>query len=110
MNAFRSTCAAVVALALLLAGCTDKSTADTPTRPAMVVQVSAGVPVGALFAGEVRARYEPALAFRVSGKIIRREVDVGIMSRRAGCWPAWMRSILSCSWKLHAGRSWLSQL
>jgi multidrug efflux system membrane fusion protein len=77
MNAFRSTCVAVVALAFLLAGCTDKSPAETPTRPAMVAQVTAGVPVGALFAGEVRARYEPALAFRVSGKIIRREVDVG---------------------------------
>jgi len=43
----------------------------------MVVQVSAGMPVGTLFAGEVRARYEPALAFRFNGKMIRREVDVG---------------------------------
>ncbi len=66
-----------MALALLLAACTDQGPTEEPTRPAMVVQVSAGMPVGTLFAGEVRARYEPALAFRFGGKIIRRDVDVG---------------------------------
>lgn len=69
--------AAVVALALLLAACTDQNPAEEPTRPAMVVQVTADLSIGTLFAGEVRARYEPALAFRLGGKMIRREVDVG---------------------------------
>ncbi|MSQ97680.1 MAG: efflux RND transporter periplasmic adaptor subunit [Xanthomonadales bacterium] len=77
MNLLRSTQAAVVALALLLAACTDQGPTEEPTRPAMVVQVSAGMPLGTLFAGEVRARYEPALAFRFNGKMIRREADVG---------------------------------
>jgi len=77
MNLLRSTRAAVVVLALLLAACTDKSPTEEPIRPAIVVQVSSGQSPGTLFAGEVRARYEPALAFRLGGKLTRREVDVG---------------------------------
>ena len=67
-----------LALAGVLAGC---GAGDGPTeapRPVLVVH-----PVGedgradAAYAGEVRAREESALAFRVGGKLVRRLVDVG---------------------------------
>jgi len=63
-------------LLLLLAGCS----ADVPeagVRPALVTQASAGTLGLEAFAGEVRARQEPELGFRVGGKIARRLVDAG---------------------------------
>ena len=63
-------------LLLLLAGCS----ADAPeagVRPALVIQASAGTLGLEAFAGEVRARQEPELGFRVGGKIARRLVDAG---------------------------------
>jgi multidrug efflux system membrane fusion protein len=63
-------------LALLLVACG----ADKPeplARPVLVVQPgAAGLGVTA-YAGEVRAREEPPLAFRIGGKIARRLADVG---------------------------------
>lgn len=62
---------------LILAACGRGADEGEPVRPAMVVQP---VPAGAAyeaFAGEVRARHEPALAFRIGGKIARRHVEVG---------------------------------
>lgn len=67
----------VIAVALLLAGCSAQETPPTPPRPVMVVQpqnLHTGIQV---FSGEVRAREEPALAFRVAGEIIRRHADTG---------------------------------
>ena len=61
---------------LLLAACGGDKAAETP-RPALVVQpASAGLAFNA-FAGEVHARVEPQLAFRIGGKIARRLVDAG---------------------------------
>lgn len=61
----------------LLSGCAD-STAPTETiRPAIVVQPQPPGQEFSAYAGEVRARHEPALAFRVGGKINRRLVEVG---------------------------------
>jgi multidrug efflux pump subunit AcrA (membrane-fusion protein) len=37
--------------------------------------------------GEVRARYESDLGFRVSGKVVARLVDIGVSVKRATCWP-----------------------
>src|SRR5690606_8223382 len=49
-----------------------------PERPAVVVQpVAASDHATTYFSGEVRARHESPLAFRVSGKIEKRLVDVG---------------------------------
>src|SRR4249919_3770811 len=63
-------------LILILAACAaDKP--EVAVRPAIVVQPSgAGAGLSA-FAGEVHARQEPELAFRVGGKIARRLVDAG---------------------------------
>jgi membrane fusion protein, multidrug efflux system len=68
---------ALALLAILLAGCQTRAEPEALARPAMVVQPS---PVSAdfmVFPGEVRARHEPQLAFRVGGKIHRRLVEVG---------------------------------
>lgn len=65
---------------LLLAACGNKA-ADSipePVRPALVQKV---VPAQGsalnIFSGEIRARYETDMAFRIAGKIAAREVDVG---------------------------------
>jgi multidrug efflux system membrane fusion protein len=64
------------ALALLLVACNGQE-AEPVARPVLVVQPgAAGLGVTA-YAGEVRAREEPPLAFRIGGKLARRLVDVG---------------------------------
>jgi multidrug efflux system membrane fusion protein len=60
-------------------GCTPQ---DKPSqqvsRPVKVVRIGDEAAAGVMsFAGEVRARYETILAFRVSGKMIDRPVEVG---------------------------------
>jgi multidrug efflux system membrane fusion protein len=64
----------------MLAACAaDKPAA--PVRPALVTQASSGELGYEAFAGEVHAREEPQLAFRVAGKITRRLVDAGAQVR-----------------------------
>ncbi|ERI50856.1 RND transporter [Pseudomonas sp. EGD-AK9] len=68
---------ASLTLALLLSACGNGEQVEQPIRPAMVVQPQ---PAGALvdsYPGEVRARFEPDLAFRIGGKVAKRLVDVG---------------------------------
>src|SRR5437762_996167 len=61
---------------LVLAACSGDEVAEVP-RPALVVQpLSANQEFNA-FAGEVHAKIEPQLAFRIGGKIARRLVDAG---------------------------------
>ncbi|WP_082877835.1 efflux RND transporter periplasmic adaptor subunit, partial [Methylomonas koyamae] len=60
-------------------GCGDQ---DTPTqavaRPVKVFRIERSAVAGARsFAGEVRARFETPLSFRVAGKLLERKVDVG---------------------------------
>lgn len=67
---------------LLLAACGGGGELPEPVRPAMVVQpVAADIAVES-FAGEVRARREPALAFQVGGRLKARAVEVGDRVRR----------------------------
>jgi multidrug efflux system membrane fusion protein len=61
---------------LLLAACSGDKTAEAP-RPALVVQPGAAGREVSAYAGEVHAREEPQLAFRIGGKIARRLVDAG---------------------------------
>jgi RND family efflux transporter MFP subunit len=79
MAAFRLSGA--LAAALLLAGCQQKATvaeAPPPSRPVLIAQVhyEPHARVQAL-PGVLKARIESDLAFRVSGRIERRLVDVG---------------------------------
>jgi membrane fusion protein, multidrug efflux system len=66
-----------------LAGCGDEArVADVP-RPALVVQPGGGATAAmSAYAGEVRAREESDLSFRVGGKLVRRDVDAGARVKR----------------------------
>ena len=70
-----------IAAALLaaLAGCSEAPPADKPPRAVLVQTVSDAPDAATLnvYTGEVRARFETDLAFRIGGKIVERRVDVG---------------------------------
>jgi len=68
----------VVVLGLWLAGCSKPVETVEPVRSVKLMAVPAAAPVAwPEFTGEVRARIEARLGFRVGGKLIRRHVDVG---------------------------------
>lgn len=69
-------------LPLLLAGvvaaCSKSEPAPEPIRAVKVMTVgTSGLQTGAEFSGEVRPRVESRLGFRVAGKIIRRQAELG---------------------------------
>jgi RND family efflux transporter MFP subunit len=64
--------------ALLLGACSRPAPPEEPVRAVKVLTVGVGsFDSGAEYAGEVRARVESRLGFRVGGKITRRAVEVG---------------------------------
>ena len=65
-------------------GCTPQDRqSEQVSRPVKVVRIGDEPAAGVMnFAGEVRARYETTLAFRVSGKMIDRPVEVGDRVRK----------------------------
>lgn len=64
--------------ALLLSGCARKEPAPEPIRAVKVMTVSpSGMQSTYEFSGEVRARVESRLGFRVAGKITQRAAEVG---------------------------------
>ncbi|MDX1804108.1 MAG: efflux RND transporter periplasmic adaptor subunit [Alcanivorax sp.] len=79
---FRYRLLAVAMLALLAACSPSPDTKKEAPRPVLVVQPQAAGALVDIFPGEVRARYEPELAFRISGKISERRVDVGDRVRK----------------------------
>lgn len=86
-NLSRPTCArlalTVLAAAVGLAGCSRQVEKTEDIRPVRVVKVESGsVASASEFSGEVRARIESRLGFRVAGKIISRKIDVGTPVRR----------------------------
>ena len=68
--------AMLAALLLALVGCGGQDEAVVP-RTVLAAHPGAGGAAAQAFAGEVRAREEAALSFRVGGKLVRRHVDVG---------------------------------
>ena len=65
-------------LALVLVACSKPAPVEEPVRAVKVMTVGEqGVQSGLEFAGEVRARTESRLGFRVSGKLTQRFVDAG---------------------------------
>jgi len=79
----RSLLLALPALAGIgLAGCQGQAETIARPRPAMVVHPSPMQSAFEVFPGEVRARHETALAFRVAGKLAKRHVDMGARVRR----------------------------
>ena len=71
--------------ALLLAACTKPAPPAEPVRSVKLLTVgTAGFESGYEFAGEVRARVESRLGFRVAGKIVRRQAEfANVLCRQA---------------------------
>lgn len=78
--------ATLVGMVAALAACGNRGTAPEPPRPVLVAQPveagTTGMAAVTAYAGEVRAREESALSFRVGGKLARRLVDAGDIVRR----------------------------
>ena len=73
---------ALVGMAFFSA-CAKHEPPPTPVRPVALVQVSAdGIGAASVFAGEVKPRHEADLGFRIGGKVIARNVDVGARVRK----------------------------
>ncbi|MBU0903186.1 MAG: efflux RND transporter periplasmic adaptor subunit [Gammaproteobacteria bacterium] len=69
-------------LIVLLAACGNGEPAAVTIRPAMVVQPQLAGELMDAYPGEVRARLEPELAFRIGGKVSKRLVDVGAQVKK----------------------------
>ncbi|MEW5838867.1 MAG: efflux RND transporter periplasmic adaptor subunit [Pseudomonadota bacterium] len=68
----------VLFFAVVLAACKETTQTSEFVRPAQVWTAGANAaPPMQAFAGEVRARYEADLAFRVGGKVVERNVELG---------------------------------
>lgn len=74
----------VLILPLLLTACGNESEAPAKVvRPALTVVVGAqAADRGNVYSGEVHARYETVLGFRIGGKIVERLVDVGAQVKK----------------------------
>jgi RND family efflux transporter MFP subunit len=67
----------LLACALFLHGCSSKET-PAPIPRAVLVQAASSANTGSnIYTGEIRARHETDLGFRVAGKMIARLVDAG---------------------------------
>src|SRR5258708_10239423 len=71
--------AALITLTRAVAGCETRAQEDPRTRPELVRVTTVATPAGGSgsFTGAVTARVQCARGFGVSGKVIRRMVDVG---------------------------------
>ena len=68
----------LVAATMLLSACSKPAPTEEPIRAVKVLTAGVGsMNSGAEFAGEVRARVDSRLGFRVSGKIVRRQAELG---------------------------------
>ncbi|MGR9013596.1 MAG: efflux RND transporter periplasmic adaptor subunit [Gammaproteobacteria bacterium] len=65
-------------LLLTLVGCTHDNQDQPPVRPVNLVRITSQQTLSDRpFSGEVRARFETTLSFRVAGKLTNRMVDIG---------------------------------
>lgn len=73
----------VIAMAMLLAACSEKPPVVEDIRPVRAIQIAAaGAETVLELAGEIQPRYESRLGFRVSGKVIARQVEIGSVVKR----------------------------
>lgn len=67
-----------LAAAVLLAACSRPAPPEEPVRSVKLVTVGVGALQSSLeYSGEVRARVESRLGFRVAGKIVQRQAELG---------------------------------
>ena len=72
-----------MAVASALAGCGKTTAAPEPVRPVLTQTVVPGATATRdVYSGEVRARHETDLAFRVGGKLVARSADAGARVKR----------------------------
>ena len=69
--------ALMVIASLLLTACAGDDAAVESARPVLVTRPQAAVDGFSSLAGEIRAREESPLSFRVGGKLVERRVDIG---------------------------------
>ncbi len=70
--------ASIVLASALLAACSKPEPAPAPVRAVKVITVGeVGLQSAFEYSGEVRARVEQRLGFRVAGKVIQRQAEVG---------------------------------
>lgn len=68
----------ILLLSFVLTACNEVETVEKPIRPAQTWTVDSELlPENTIYSGDIHARYEVDLAFRVNGKVISRKVDVG---------------------------------
>lgn len=73
----------VAAVALAVAGCKQETPQPEPIRPVKTLRIAPqAAPAALTLAGEVRARFDAPLAFRVGGKVVERRVNLGDTVRR----------------------------
>ena len=61
-----------------IAGCSKPTVTEEPVRPVLTQRVAPGAGISRdVYSGEIRARYETDVGFRVGGKIVSRAVDAG---------------------------------
>jgi RND family efflux transporter MFP subunit len=71
-------CISLLAVANMLSACSKPAPAEEPVRAVKVITVGEDAQHSSSeYSGEVRARVESRLGFRVAGKIIRRTVELG---------------------------------
>lgn len=68
---------AALLLAVALAGCAKHEDPPAAVRPVQLAQAKDADANVSVFAGEVKPRHESDLAFRIAGKVVLRNVDVG---------------------------------
>src|SRR5690606_34365735 len=72
-----------LALPALLSACGDSGGTAQASRPVLVEQPRGGSDAAVVtYAGEIRAREESPLAFRIGGNLVRRHVDAGERVRK----------------------------
>lgn len=68
---------------LAVAACSRETPPPEPIRPVKVLKIApSAAPDNLVLAGEVRARFEAPLAFRVAGQVVERRVNLGEGVRR----------------------------
>ncbi len=73
----------VIAMALLLVACSEKPPVVEDIRPVRAIQIApAGAENVVELAGDIQPRYESRLGFRVGGKVIARQVEIGSVVKR----------------------------
>jgi RND family efflux transporter MFP subunit len=73
----------VLAIAGAIAACGEQAAPPAPVRPVRTVVIEPEASSNTFTApGEIRARYETPIAFRINGKMIARKVDVGTVVKQ----------------------------